>query len=101
MKQRNHMSMRLAVRMRRVSDAVLAQSLDAGGRQGEWAKEAAHECSLARVTDIWPWEEGVPGSQKGPCKRDRIPYYITRKTHRRESRIAAPGREFRYIRLRC
>ena len=76
MKQRNHMSMRLAVRMRRVSDAVLAQSLDAGGRQGEWAKEAAHECSLARVTDIWPWEEGVPGSQKGPCKRDRIPYCL-------------------------
>ena len=50
MKQRNHMSMRLAVRMRRVSDAVLAQSLDAGGRQGEWAKEAAHGClSATRV----------------------------------------------------
>ena len=26
---------------------------------------AAHACCLARVTEFWPWEEGVPGSPEG------------------------------------
>ena len=59
------MSMRLAVNMRRVSGAVLVQGPDAGGRQGEWAREAAHDCCLARVTDFWTLEEVVFGAPKG------------------------------------
>ena len=55
-KRRNQVSRRRAVRMSCASAAELAHSLDAGGRQGEWAWEAACECSFPR---------GARGMMKG------------------------------------
>ena len=64
--RRNHISRRLAVRIRRVLAPLLAHSLYGGARRGERASKAAHECCLARGTEFGPWKRGSSGeAEKG------------------------------------
>ena len=80
MNQPNHISKRLAVQMRLATAAKLAHSLDAEGRQGEWASEAACECLLARGAAVDKAAgcetRGAGGQRRGASKRD--PYVSLR-----------------------
>jgi len=76
-KQRIHISRLLAVRMRRASAAVLAHSLDVGGRKGQWARKAACEWlrPLPRASDRMCGQEraGEGGRKKGRVKGTKHP----------------------------